>query len=164
MQIGTVLRDLFQHMEWADAEVWSAVHRLGADDKRLRDLLNHLHMTQRSFFDVWSGKGFDRGFLKERTLAEAEEMGRAYHRDASEFIAKLDEASLDQPLILPWAERFAKGASATTLGDTMLQITSHSTYHRGQTNMRIRELGGDPPLVDFIAWLWLGRPRAVWSA
>ncbi len=164
MQIGDALRDLFRHMEWADATVWSAVHKLGADDKRLRDLLNHLHMTQRAFLDVWLRKEFDRGFLKERTLREVEEMARACHAEAVEFIESMDESALDQPMPLPWAGRFAKAASMTTLGETMLQITSHSTYHRGQANMRMRELGGGPPLVDFIAWLWLGRPPAEWPA
>lgn len=162
MANGNTLRDLFRHMAWADAVVWTAVHHLGADDKRLRDLLSHLHLTQRAFLDVWTAKSFDGGSRKEPTFAEVEVIGRAYHRDSAEFMDTLDDASLDQPMNLPWAQRFIKGASGTTLGETMLQITSHSTYHRGQANMRIRELGADPPLVDFIAWLWLGRPDARW--
>lgn len=162
MQIGGALRDLFQHMEWADAIVWTSVHRLGADDKRLRDLLDHLHMTQRAFLDVWQSKGFDRGYRKERTLRETLDAGREFHREAAAFIATVDEESLDRPAPLPWAGRFAKSARSTTLGETMLQITAHSTYHRGQVNMRIRELGGEPDLTDYIAWLWLGRPAAQW--
>ncbi len=51
-----------------------------------------------------------------------------------------------------------------TLAETVLQITSHTTYHRGQVNMRLRELGAEPPLTDFIAWIWLGRPEAEWEA
>ena len=162
MQIGDALRDLFRHMEWADATVWSSVHRLGADDKRLRDLLDHLHMTQRAFLDVWQSKGFDRGHLKERTLRETLDAGREFHREAASFIAAVGDDSLDRPTALPWAGRFANAAQSTTLGETLLQITSHSTYHRGQVNMRIRELGGEPSLVDYIAWLWLGRPPAQW--
>jgi uncharacterized damage-inducible protein DinB len=162
VQIGDALRDLFRHQEWADATVWSSVHRLAADDKRLRDLLNHLHMTQRGFLDAWQSKTFDRGFMKERTLRETLDLGRAYHADVAEFMKTFDETTLDSPLNLPWAERFAKGANPTTLGETMLQITSHSTYHRGQVNARIRELGGEPSLVDYIGWLWHGRPPAHW--
>ena len=162
MQIRDALRDLFRHMEWADATVWSAVHKLRSDDKRLRDLLSHLHMTQRAFLDVWLRKEFDRGFLKERTFREVEDMARAGHADAMEFVESIGEERLDEPAVLPWAGRFATSPAVTTLGETMLQITSHSTYHRGQVNMRMRELGGEPPLVDFIAWLWLGRPQPDW--
>jgi uncharacterized damage-inducible protein DinB len=44
----------------------------------------------------------------------------------------------------------------------MLQVASHSTYHRGQINTRFRELGGEPAIVDLIAWVWLGKPKASW--
>ncbi|HLG57803.1 MAG TPA: hypothetical protein VI485_20835 [Vicinamibacterales bacterium] len=42
-------------------------------------------------------------------------------------------------------------------------MTSHSTYRRGQVNERFREVGGEPPLVDDIAWIWFGRPEPDWS-
>jgi uncharacterized damage-inducible protein DinB len=51
----------------------------------------------------------------------------------------------------------------TTLGDTCFQVASHSTYHRGQVNARIRELGVEPPLVDFIAWRWFKNPPPAWD-
>jgi uncharacterized damage-inducible protein DinB len=45
----------------------------------------------------------------------------------------------------------------------MFQVTSHSTHHRGQVNARLRALGGEPPLVDYIAWVWFGKPAADWA-
>jgi len=42
-------------------------------------------------------------------------------------------------------------------------VALHSLYHRGQVNARLREVGGTPPLVDYIAWLWFGRPAAEWK-
>ena len=50
-------------------------------------------------------------------------------------------------MILPWSSYFAKRAGFTahpsTLGETLLQLPSHSTYHRGQVNTRLRELGAN---------------------
>ena len=165
MDIGTALRDLMKHMEWADANVWTSVHKIKDDeDPRLAELLNHLHMTQVAFLTAWLDQPFDRGFFKERSLRETEAMARDYHRQAADFMAVLEDRSLDRVVNLPWAERYSKGAQITTLGETILQITSHSTHHRGQVNTRIREAGGAPPLVDYIAWLWMGRPSAPWPA
>ena len=48
------------------------------------------------------------------------------------------------------------------MAETCLQVCSHSTYHRGQVNARLREIGAEPPLVDYIAWLWFERPAADW--
>jgi uncharacterized damage-inducible protein DinB len=42
-------------------------------------------------------------------------------------------------------------------------MSSHSTYHRGQVNSILRQLGAEPPLTDFIAYLWLGRPDPDWG-
>ena len=39
----------------------------------------------------------------------------------------------------------------------------HSHYHRGQNATRLRELGGAPPMTDFIIWLRNGQPSAPWS-
>ena len=68
---------------------------------------------------------------------------------------------------MPWVKSFeaqlGRTFSTPTLGETMFQVTSHSTYHRGQVNARLREIGGEPPLVDYIAWIWFGRPEPDWS-
>ena len=49
-----------------------------------------------------------------------------------------------------------------TMGETLLQVVNHSTYHRGQINSRLREVGGTPPMTDFIAWVGLGKPVVDW--
>jgi len=51
----------------------------------------------------------------------------------------------------------------TTMRETMHQVVLHSTYHRGQVAAYLRTLGGEPPLTDYIAWLWAGRPAAEWK-
>ena len=38
----------------------------------------------------------------------------------------------------------------------------HSTYHRGQVAMRLKEMNVIPPLSDYIVWLWYGSPSHVW--
>ena len=162
MQVRDIFRDLFAHMAWADATMWNAVRQLGQDDKRLHDLIQHLHVTQRAFFDAWRERPFERGALAEQSLTTVEQWARDFHREVPAYLVTVDDAALDRIMRLPWAERFSKGASATTLGETMLQIASHSTHHRAQVSTRIRELGGAPPLIDFIGWLWMGRPAPVW--
>jgi uncharacterized damage-inducible protein DinB len=160
---------MFAHMEWADAAVWNAV--LSAPELRadpaLRDSLFHTHLTQHAFLQLWLGRDVERvdpdtfqfptGFM-----AWAAEN----HRGMREFVDSLDDAALSEPLIVPWSRIFARRlgslASPTTLWDTLVQVPAHTLYHRGQTNRRIRELEGEPPLVDFIVWKWLARPTASW--
>ena len=46
-----LLRELYAHMEWADAMVWSQILNTESayDDRRLREKLFHIHDTQQAF-------------------------------------------------------------------------------------------------------------------
>jgi uncharacterized damage-inducible protein DinB len=163
------VRPLFDHMQWADAMVWRAVSdcAAAADDKVLHDRLYHIHATQHAFLQAWRGEEvIFTGPNDYPGLDAVRDFGLAFYAVASAHIASLTEDAVDRELILPWSSYFAKRAGFTahpsTLGETLLQLPAHSTYHRGQVNTRIRELGGMPPLVDFIAWVWAGKPAAKW--
>jgi uncharacterized damage-inducible protein DinB len=168
MDLLDTIRDLHRHMEWADAIVWRAV--LGAPaaraDAAIRDRQHHTHHVQRAFLAVWRRTAFDRHGGDALDLAGLARWGRAYHEEAAPYLAGLSAASLDEPVVLPWAARVmaesGRQAGVTTRGETLLQVAAHSLYHRGQTNARLRELGVEPPLADFIAWIWLGRPAPEW--
>lgn len=163
------LNDLFRHMEWADASVWRAV--LASDaaraDTKLRELSYHVHMVQRAFLRVWQGETRFTPFETFDEIAPLIEWGRSYYPELYAHVEKWTEDDLSQSLNVPWASRLTKPlgreAANTTLGQTAQQVALHSLYHRGQVNARLRELGGEPPLVDYIAWLWLGRPDADWN-
>ena len=92
--------------------------------------------------------------------------GRSYYSEAVAYLATLNDDQLSRPMPVPWAtmveKRLGRAPETTTIGETALQVALHSTYHRGQVNARLREAGGEPPLVDYIAWVWLGRPAPVW--
>jgi uncharacterized damage-inducible protein DinB len=51
-----------------------------------------------------------------------------------------------------------------TLGESAWQVFSHTTYHRGQVATRVREIGGEPPTIDYLMWVWSGRPAPSWAA
>lgn len=160
-----LLGELFRHMEWADAQVWHVARE--SDDARLRALLVHLHVAQRAFLQAWTGQSLSIPDVSEfPRLAALREWMRPYYGEVARYLDQLDQPRLDEPMPLPWLAEFEQRAGrqleTPSLGDTLFQVTSHSTYHRGQVNARLRELGQEPPLVDYIAWRWLGRPAPEW--
>ena len=163
----SLFRELYDHMRWADAVVWRATlaHAPAAEDQTLRDRFFHIHMVQRAFLFIWRGEAQDYPDSFE-TLAELARYGHDYHHDVQSPFAVLDDAALDRTVVLPWAARltarFGREPVPTTMRETMMQLPMHSTYHRGQVNTRLRELGAEPPLTDYIAWLWMGKPAAEW--
>ena len=163
-----LINDLYHQMEWADAAVWTAVLAAddGPSDPKLRGYLYHLHMVQRLFLRAWRDEELKTPFPTFDEAVTLMSWGRAYFGELFEHLETLSDAKLSEPKILPWAsmveKRLGRAAEVTTLGETALQVALHSTYHRGQINARLREVGGEPPLVDYIAWLFLGRPEPDW--
>src|SRR5258708_16693882 len=156
-------------MAWADAKVWGAVLGTPAaeGDASLREKLWHIHMVQRAFFAIWLDSAAEVSELSIfpglRSLAE---WGHTYHDEVTPFLETLEEPFLDRFVHLPWAARLTAimgvQPANPTMCETLLQVVMHSLYHRGQVNMRLRELGTEPPLVDYIAWIWIGRPAPDW--
>jgi uncharacterized damage-inducible protein DinB len=165
------LLELARHMEWADAQLWTAV--LNADaaqrDERLRLLLYHVHIVQHTFLSLWEQQPREirdpASFADLRSLAR---WGRDGHARIQQFLAAAGDATLAHPVHVPWAAqletRLGRLAAAPTLAQTAVQLAIHSSHHRGQINTLLRDAGMTPPLVDYIAWIWWGQPAAEWPA
>ena len=164
------LTDLYRHMEWADAAVWVSVlaSESGRADARLREYLYHLHVVQRAFLRAWRGESRETPYPTFDEAPSLMHWGRTYYGEALAHLGASSDEELPRPLPVPWAsmvERsLGRAPETTTFGETVLQVALHSLYHRGQINARLREVGGEPPLVDYIAWVWRGRPVASWPS
>ena len=93
--------------------------------------------------------------------------GFEYQNKLDDFFSLPQTYIKDKIVQIPWSvfleRKFGKKVNPATMEETILQITSHSTYHRGQINTHFRELGGEPASVDFIIWVWLGKPEEDWG-
>lgn len=166
------LIELARHMEWADSVVWSAVlpSEAALADRRVMILLYHIHIVQQAFLAVWRGEPpkfpDPSEFTEPAMLAR---FGRDGHGRVQAFLAEASPETLALEVRMPWAGEFAKtlgGGEVThpTLRQAAMQVFLHSTHHRGQINRRLRELGGQPPITDYIAWIWMGQPAPEWIA
>jgi uncharacterized damage-inducible protein DinB len=159
-------RALLGHAEWADALVWKAA--AGSDDEELRSKLHHLHMVQWAYLHIWRREPIKvRELPSFPTLRAVGSWAREYYRELPQYLANLDEDDVRTLVRFPWADRLAERygvARAATWSDSVLQVAMHSSYHRGQVARRLRELGAETPLTDFIAWVWMNRPEAEWGS
>lgn len=161
-------RDLLTHMEWADAQTWRAVRDFAPaqSDERLKWLFHHLHLVQSIYLQAWRGEPFELTELKAYPdLGAIEAWARSYYPRAAAYAAAVDESRFAQTLAVPWSQmivaKFGKEL-AVTLGESVWQVFLHTSYHRGQISTRIREIGGEPPLIDYLYWVWAGRPATEW--
>lgn len=163
------LRELYAHMEWADAKVWSVALRPGkaSTDRSLHDKLLHLHRTQLAYLNMWCDRPQEAPPSNITDLAGLYQWACPYYADVRAFLATADSSALAQPVSEPFRQRMEQALgvarSSLTIGDTVCDVPSHTTHHRGQLNIRLRELDEVPPIVDYVAWVWSGRPAAKWE-
>ena len=162
-------RDFVTHMEWADALTWRSVRDLPSaqTDARLRYLLHHIHIVQLVYMQAWRGDPFRVTELSSYPdLSSLFEWSRPYYAVAREFGESVDESRFDRPIEFPWGEEIKKRfgtVTPATLAESAWQVFSHTIYHRGQVATRVREIGGEPAVVDFLLWVWQGKPTAQWE-
>lgn len=148
----TTLTALYLHMEWADAAPGAA-----QADARLPKYLYHLRVTQCAFLRIWRGEPRETLYPAFNDAWSLMQWARSYHSEAFAYLEAQSDAKLSAPMRLPRVEpvkqRSGRAPKTTTPGETALQVVLHSMYHRGQANAHLRKVGGEPPLVDSIAWI-----------
>jgi uncharacterized damage-inducible protein DinB len=157
-----LLRDLFFHQAWADAELWRAVaaHPVALEDKTLRERFYHIHVAQHAFLLIVQRKKLEFKKLEEyQTMNDLYEYAKQNHLDALQFIQTISDEFLAEEVVIPWMK---EPRLKVKKSEALLQAVMHSQYHRGQNAARLKELGGTPPMLDYIAWLWKEKPQPNW--
>jgi uncharacterized damage-inducible protein DinB len=161
-----LMRDLFGHQEWADAEMWRAVEaQPGAlDDEHIGKRFRHFHATQHTYLSIVRGEQADIPSLIRRygdsvSMKQVKEHAVETHGEWARFLSELTESRLQEKLHLSW---FGDPPLIVTVTQALLQVAMHSQHHRGQNATRLRELDGKPPTLDFVLWIQKGKPRGEW--
>ena len=158
------LDELYTHQEWADAEHWRAfeAHAAALADKAIRERLLHIHLVQHGFLWVTSPERTDFAFKKLDdfpSMGDLKKYAQQGLKEMTELLKKTDPDRMEEIIDVPWFKPPAK----ISVRHALTQAAMHSHYHRGQNAMRLRELGGVPPMTDFIIWLRNAQPAANWG-
>ena len=160
------IRDLFRYNAWADARILTAVEQLGPDEFRrhiggsfpsVQLTLAHLLSSETIWLERWRGRT-PAITLTHWDAADLEEMRVAWSELQSQqftFVGGLSEESLNSALFY----RSSKGEEfQAPLWQLLLHLVNHSTYHRGQITLMIRQLGMVPVGTDLVLFHRLGSP------
>jgi uncharacterized damage-inducible protein DinB len=157
------LRDLMAHQSWADAiffQCWESSQPTLADED-LRKRTAHIAMVQEGFRKLILGEPVSRP--PEEPIPTFVELKGKIQASASALrtlLQEMDADRLTRPLQVPWLQG---KSTEITIAEALVQVAMHSQHHRGQNMTRFKQLGGTPKNVDWILWVWQGRPEATWD-
>ncbi len=143
------LRELFIYNDWANRRIVAAL-KLNQSEKAQR-ILAHLLVTEKEYFDRLYGKD-STGFDFWQDLSE-EECGRLAQENAENYegiLKRFDDEGLGQIARYKTSEGVAH---ENTFRELLTHVLFHSSIHRGNIILKMREEGFTPPVIDYIIYL-----------
>lgn len=149
MQTVEHLRELFRYNDWANRRIIVAVRECGSD--RCRQILNHLLTTEEEYLARLFGKdstGFN--FWPELSIEECGELARKVAEKYEKLLRRFDEEGLD----LYTRYRTSQGTpQENDFREMLTHVIIHSSTHRGNIMLKLREEGHEPPQIDYMIYL-----------
>ena len=152
------LIELYRHNDWAWSTLLDASQDLAADDLdrpfelglgSLLETIRHLYAAERVWFERWLGRKLDE-HPHARTLASVAKLCDAHANFAAARNAFIDSAG-PQGVAGRIEYKNTQGEQMSwPLGDMMLHVCNHGTYHRAQALNMLRHLGRKAPGLDYL--------------
>lgn len=155
---------LFAYNRWANGRLLAAAGQLSTEELdrdlrgsfgSLKGTLRHLLWGERSWFRFWTSDDFGPE-LSASELPDLPSIVRewsALDRDREAFLRELTPERL--------AAARSVDEDAYVLGELLQHCVNHSTHHRGQIVLMLRQLGRVPPGTGFRQFLTASRKAKV---
>ncbi|MEO8349164.1 MAG: DinB family protein [Acidobacteriota bacterium] len=150
------IRALSGYSQWANGRLIDAARPvdpqdftrdLGASFGSLKGTLLHILGGEWKWLQFWRGE-------KPSDLFAAEELPDVPAIDARRLVLEREQRAFTDALTDELLERrYSVRERDYSLGQTMQHALNHSTYHRGQVALLLRQLGHTPPATDFRLFL-----------
>jgi len=163
------IRALYEFNRWANAELLDAVSAL-RPEQWTRDLKNSFPSVRNTLVHIlWAEwiwlrrwKGVSPKSVFDPTEFATVDLLRTrcleVEREQADFVTGLNEESLKA--VIDYVN--ARGESfAYPLWQMLQHVVNHSTYHRGQITMMLRQLGATPVATDLLVFYDVMSRRAT---
>ena len=141
--------NLFEYDLWANSRTFNSLKQFDSPPAKIIELFSHIINSQL----IWLSRVTHNPLLHENPwkvhrIEECNDLFQKSNREWIGFISNLHAGSEDYEVIY----KNTKGEEfRNKISDIMLQVISHSHYHRGQIAFLVRQAGGIPALTDYIA-------------
>ncbi|MGH9948391.1 MAG: DinB family protein [Pyrinomonadaceae bacterium] len=149
METVAHLRRLFAYNDWANRRIIVALK--SAESEKSLQILTHLLITEKEYYERLYGKdstGFD--FWPKLTIGECGTLAREVAEAFEKLLRRFDEDGLD----IRTKYRTSEGVPhENTFRELLTHVLLHSSIHRGNIMLKLREDGFEPPMIDYIIYL-----------
>jgi len=162
---------LFEYDRWANNRLLQAASTLtdeqltrdlGGAFRSIRDTLVHIIGGEWGWLTYWKATSHSAAFLKDLwdrhdaifcpdAFPNIDAVGQKWaevEKDQMDFVNQVSDEALEKMLPIRTTQ--------LSLAHLMQHLANHSTYHRGQVSLMMRQLDAKPPATDFHLFLLEG--------
>jgi len=139
---------LYQYNAWANKRVINTIVRQQVSDEKILSLLGHIVAAQ--FLWLHRIKGLPAPDVKlwgKYSLDQLVEMAESVGKQWLEFVESTD--NFDRELTY---RNYVNDPYTNNVENIMIHLVNHSSYHRAQIAMLLRQKGYEPINTDFITY------------
>jgi uncharacterized damage-inducible protein DinB len=163
---------LYEYDRWANNSVLQAASTLSAEKftrdlggsfRSVRDTLVHIVHSERGWLTCWKEPSPSSVFVMDFWAGHSAQFNPNAFPDVAavrlrwaevegeqvEFVNRVTNESLGRTLLV--------GTTQISLAHLMQHLANHSTYHRGQIALMMRQLAAEPSSTDFAMFMMEGR-------
>ncbi len=143
------LRELFIYNDWANRRIVAALK--SNPSEKARKILAHLLITEKEYFERLYGKdstGFD--FWQNLSLEDCGNLAQENAENYERILKRFDDEGLGQIAEYKTSEGIAY---QNTVRELLTHVLFHSSIHRGNIILKMREENYVPPKIDYIIYL-----------
>ncbi|MEO7683999.1 MAG: DinB family protein [Gemmatimonadaceae bacterium] len=150
------LKQLFEHLRWADAGVQASLTEAVNPPPHTLDLFAHVVAAEHVWLARMRGEKPEVEVWPKLSLSQCLELGARNADEFSALVECLDEIGLDSGVTY---KNSAGLEFTSSFRDILLHVALHGAYHRGQIAAAVRAGGDAPASTDYIAFV-RGAPAA----
>lgn len=167
---------LFEYDRWANARMLQAVsnltteqfaRNLGGSLPSVRDAVGHIVSGEWIWLAYWKAATHDAALLADLRQQRESQFNAGVLPDAAAVWSKCKEVEKEMAELVSsmtdqdFAKMLPARNSRISLAHLMQHVANHSTYHRGQVALMLRQLGAEPAATDFHLFLAEGRGNGL---
>lgn len=142
----------FDYNDWANRRALDTLRAMDSPSVRASRAFGHLLIAEKMWLkrilQNLDTTGFN--FWEEVSLSQCETLMNENREAYAAFLSDCTEGKLDAMATY----KNSKGVEYhTSYRDILSHVLNHSTYHRGQIAVAVREDGGEPAYTDYIAFV-----------
>jgi uncharacterized damage-inducible protein DinB len=142
---------LLDHLVWADRTVLENLGRPPLPDEKTIGVFAHVLAAERLWIERIRGRGPSViAVWPKLTLGECSALAAANHQALQEMLETGSAVKFSATISYASSRG---GRFTNSVGDVLLHLAMHGSYHRGQVAAAVRAGGGEPVNTDFIHYM-----------